>query len=78
MGRRTSTGNTPFTLTYGHKAEELVEVGRTTYKIQHFDQDSTNASLEEVLNLLEERRLEVELRTSVNKRRPERCFNQQV
>ncbi|KAF5476454.1 hypothetical protein F2P56_008167 [Juglans regia] len=73
---KTPMGKTPFTLTYGHEAVAPVEVGMPTYRIQHFDQDSNSARLEEELDLLEERRLKVEVRKMINKRRAERLFNQ--
>lgn len=62
---RTPICETPFTLTYGHKVVALVEVEMPNYRIQHFDQDSNGARLED---FLEERRLEVEVRTTIKKR----------
>ncbi|XP_035544664.1 uncharacterized protein LOC118348036 [Juglans regia] len=73
---RTSTGETHFALTYGH--ETVDSIGMPTHKIQQFDQDSNGARLEEEQDLLEERRLEAEVRTTINKKRAKRCFNKRV
>lgn len=72
------TGETPFTLTYGHKVMPPVEIEISSYRIQHFEQESNDKQLEEQLVLLEEVRIEVGIRTATNKRRVERCFNKHV
>lgn len=71
-------GENSFPLTYGHKAMSLVEIRIPTYRFQHFEQDSNERRLEEQLDLLEEVRLEAEVRTAANKRRVERCFIKRV
>lgn len=58
-----ANGRNPFTLTYGHEPMSSVEVGIPTYRVQHFKQDSKN----ERLDLLEEFRLEAEVRMAVKK-----------
>lgn len=78
MTVRTLTGEMPFALTYESEAIILVEVEMPTFRVQHFDLGSKNKRLAEELDLLEERREEVAIRTASNKRKVEQYFNKQV
>lgn len=52
----------------------LVEIKIPTYRVQNFEQNSNKEQLVEQLDLLEDIKLEAEVRTAINKRRVERCF----
>lgn len=55
-----------------------MEVGVPTYWVQHFDQSSNKETLEEQLDLLEEKRQEAKTRIAINKRKAEHYFNRRV
>lgn len=44
---KTQIGEAPFTLTYGHKVMPPVEIRISTYRVQHFEQESNDRWLEE-------------------------------
>ena len=53
---RRSTGETPFSMTYGAKAVIPLETGFPTLKTSSFSPSSNNNLLERSLNLIEERK----------------------
>ena len=53
---RRSTGETPFSMTYGVEAVILLEIGFLTPKTSSFSLSSNNELLERSLDLIEERR----------------------
>ena len=53
---RRSTGETPFSMTYGAKAVIPLETGFPTLKTSTFSSDNNDAMLERSLDLIEERR----------------------
>lgn len=71
-------GETPFALTNGSEAVIPVEVGMSTYQVQHFNPSSNDARLKEQLYLLAERRQEAKMQTMNNKRKFKRYFNKSV
>ena len=53
---RKSTGETPFSMTYGAEAVILLETGFSTLKTNSFSMSGNNELLEKSLDLIEERR----------------------
>lgn len=49
-----------------------------TYRVQHFDQKANDTKVEGELDLLEERRLEAEIKTVAHRRKVEHSFNRRV
>lgn len=58
---KTLMGETPFALAFGSEAIALVEIGMSTHRVRNFNQMEKDEALEEHLDLLEERREEVEV-----------------
>ena len=54
---RNSTGETPFSLTYGSEAMAPVEVALPTYRVIHFDETKNEAARRQDLDDLEEKRM---------------------
>ena len=75
---RTSTGETPFSLTYGVEAMIPVEVGVPSLRCDTYNQKENFALQRYKLDLLEEKRDLTALRIASYKRRSERYFNSKV
>ena len=75
---RTSTGETPFRLTYGTKAVIPVEIGLTTWRMNHYDEGSNDVQLRSNLDLVDEVRDQAEARTRVYQQRMARYYDRQV
>ena len=58
----TPTGETPFCLMYGHKAIIPTEVGLTSYRVAHHNEEKNEEGMHLQLDLLDEVRATVEQR----------------
>ena len=59
---RTSTGETPFRLTYGSEVVIPAEVGLTSYRVDNHDERKNNEAMRLQLNLVDEVRATTEQR----------------
>ena len=76
---RTSTGETPFRLTYGMDAVIPVEIGSTSYRVSEgVDPEVNNLNSRICLDLLEERREQASLVSEAQKRRAASYHNRRV
>ena len=75
---QTSTGETPFTMTYGVEAMVAVEVGVPSHKRKFYDQDTNHELMCGELDLLEETRAQVQLRVTSYQQRLAWFFNSKV
>lgn len=53
---KTTTGETPFTLAFGHEAVVLMEIEISTHRTEHFDEKQNNDQIYLNLDLLSEKR----------------------
>ncbi|KAK1427879.1 hypothetical protein QVD17_16586 [Tagetes erecta] len=74
---KTSTGETPFSLTYGTEAVVPVEIGMPTQRML-INEDNNEKSLRENLDLLEKRREVVAIREAKYKKKVEQYYNKRV
>lgn len=65
-------------MTYGCEVMILVDIGMPSCRIQYYYEQSNDAGLEGNLNLLEERRQDVDIRAATYIRRMEQHFNKMV
>ncbi|CAA0826247.1 Unknown protein, partial [Striga hermonthica] len=72
---RTSTGKTPFSLTYGSEAVVSVKLGAPTYRIQNYTENSNSENMKANLDLLDELCTRAELKNVAYKQRSERYIN---
>ena len=75
---RTPTGETPFRLTYGIEAVIPVEIGLTTWRTSHHDEDSNDSQLRTNLDLLDEVRDQAEAKTKAYQQRMARYYDRRV
>nr|KAJ0211608.1 hypothetical protein LSAT_V11C400219340 [Lactuca sativa] len=76
--RRTSTHETPFSLTYGTESMLLMEMMVGTLRSTNADEESNVQDLRLNLDMLEERREKSEIQQAAYKRVAERYYNQRV
>ncbi|KAD7117185.1 hypothetical protein E3N88_04453 [Mikania micrantha] len=75
---KTSTGETPFSLTYGIEALIPAEVGIPTRRVSQVKEVDNDAELRLNLDLLEERRMVAAIREAKHKKEVERYYNSWV
>ena len=75
---KTTTGETLFALTFGHEAVVSAEVGTTTNRTNHFDEQENNDQMCLNLDLLTEKREQVSRRSTIYQQRVARYYNQMV
>ncbi|GKV27797.1 hypothetical protein SLEP1_g36923 [Rubroshorea leprosula] len=75
---KTSTGETPFNLTYGSKAVVPVEVKVPNYRTNYFNANSNEQALRENLDLLDEARDLSQIHVAHYHRRVEKYYNSKV
>ncbi|CAL1387108.1 unnamed protein product [Linum trigynum] len=75
---KTSTGETPYALTYGTDAVLPIEMELSSYRIQAFHPDENQIELTHDVHLIEERREEALLRLAASKERIARYYNAKV
>lgn len=75
---KTSIRETPFALAYDNEVVILVEVGMPSHRTQHFNVEQSVRALDASLDLLEEKRDDVETRAASNIKKMEQYFNKIV
>lgn len=78
MTVRTPTGEMSFAVTYDSEAVMPIEIGMSSYLVQHYDPNANDNKLREQLDLLEEGRQEAKVQMTSNKRRAKQYFNKVV
>lgn len=71
-------GETHFALTYDGEVVIPVEIGMSSYRVQHFNLKPNEERLREQLDLLKERRQKAKVQMVSNKRKVKRYFNMWV
>src|ERR1044072_4775588 len=75
---QSSTGETPFRLTYGTEAVIPVEIGEPSYRVAHLNHESNERLLRGALDLCEEKREAVQVKTAAAKEKIARKYNARV
>lgn len=75
---KTATGETPFALAFGHEAVVPAEVGTTTHRTDHFNEQENDEQICLNLDLLMERREQAAERSVTYQQRVARYYNQKV
>ena len=75
---RTLTGETPFRLAFGTKAVIPAEVGPTSFRVDHYNEEKNDKELHLNLNLLDKERIGVEQRLAQYQNLLARHYNRQV
>ncbi|XP_021827212.1 uncharacterized protein LOC110767855 [Prunus avium] len=76
--QRSSTGETPYSLSFGSEAVVPIEVGQPTRRVEHFAPEQSGIEQNLSLDLLEERRLQSILHLAAYQQRTTRFYNQKV
>ena len=75
---KTATGETPFALAFGHEAVVPAEIGTTTHRTDHFNEQENDEQICLNLDLLMERREQAAERSVTYQQRVARYYNQKV
>ncbi|XP_024036873.1 uncharacterized protein LOC112096894 [Citrus clementina] len=75
---KTATGETPFALAFGHEAVVPAEVGTTTHRTDHFNEQENDEQICLNLDLLMEMREQAAERSVTYQQRVARYYNQKV
>ncbi|XP_024035603.1 uncharacterized protein LOC112096410 [Citrus clementina] len=75
---KTATGKTPFALAFGHEAVVPAEIGTTTHRTSHFNEQENDDQMCLNLDLLTERREQAAERSAIYQQRVARYYNQKV
>ncbi|XP_024046702.1 uncharacterized protein LOC112101040 [Citrus clementina] len=75
---KTATGETPFALAFGHEAVVPAEVGTTTHRTDHFNEQENDEQICLNLDLLMERREQAAEQSVTYQQRVARYYNQKV
>ncbi|KAK9190212.1 hypothetical protein WN943_018814 [Citrus x changshan-huyou] len=75
---KTATGETPFALAFGHEAVVPAEIGTTTHRTNHFNEQENDEQICLNLDLLTERREQAAERSVIYQQRVARYYNQKV
>ena len=78
MTTRTLTGETPFKLAFGTKAVILAEVGLTSFRVDHYNEEKNDKELHLNLDLLDKERIGAEQRLAQYQNLMARHYNRQV
>jgi transposase InsO family protein len=76
--RRTPTGETPFSLTYGAEAVIPVEVGSPSFRVAYYNPGLNDEKAKVYLDLLQEKRDDAQVTWAAYQNRTARYFNKQV
>ncbi|CAL8991185.1 unnamed protein product, partial [Prunus brigantina] len=76
--QRSSTGETPFSLTFGSEAVIPVEIGMPTHRVVHFDPQQNDEQLALDLDLVESRRTRAEVTLATYQQRAARHYDKNV
>ncbi|XP_052297264.1 uncharacterized protein LOC127902396 [Citrus sinensis] len=75
---KTATGETPFALAFGHEAVVPAEIGTTTHRTDHFNEQENDEQICLNLDLLTEKRELAAERSVIYQQRVARYYNQKV
>ncbi|XP_015381713.1 uncharacterized protein LOC107174938 [Citrus sinensis] len=75
---KTATGKTPFALAFRHEAVVQIEIGMTTHRTDHFDEQENNDQMCLNPDLLTKKREQTSKRSAVYQQRVARYYNQKV
>ncbi|XP_024033455.1 uncharacterized protein LOC112095582 [Citrus clementina] len=75
---KTATGETPFALAFGHEAVVPAEIGTTTHRTGHFNEQENDEQMCLNLDLLTERREQAAEQSVIYQQRVARYYNQKV
>ena len=75
---RTTTGETPFSMTYGTEAVLLVEVGEPSFRTTQFGSETNDQGLALNLDLIEVKRDEAAIKVNANQAAVARSYNPRV
>ncbi|XP_052292053.1 uncharacterized protein LOC127900838 [Citrus sinensis] len=75
---KTATGETPFALAFGHEAVVPAEIGTTTHRTGHFNEQENDEQMCLNLDLLTEMREQAAERSVIYQQRVARYYNQKV
>ena len=78
MTTRTSTGETPFRLTYGTEAVIPAKVGLTSYRVHNHDENKNDEAMRLQLDLVDEIRSAAEQRLARYQDRMAKHYNSRV
>ena len=78
MTTRTLIGETPFKLAFGTKAVILAEVGLTSFRVDHYNEEKNDKELHLNLDLLDKERIGAEQRLAQYQNLMARHYNRQV
>ena len=78
MTSRTLIGETPFKLAFGTKAVILAEVGLTSFRVDHYNEEKNDKELHLNLDLLDKERIGAEQRLAQYQNLMARHYNRQV
>ncbi|KAK1592620.1 hypothetical protein Q3G72_027763 [Acer saccharum] len=76
--KRTTTGETPYSLAFGTKAVSHIEHRLTSFKVQHFELEDNETMLRVSLDLLEEKQDRAAEWVAAYQCKIARCFNRRV
>ncbi|KAH9745725.1 Ribonuclease H [Citrus sinensis] len=75
---KTATGETPFALAFGHEAVVPAEIGTTTHRTDHFNEQENDEQMCLNLDLLTEKREQTAGRSAIYQQRVACYYNQKV
>jgi hypothetical protein len=75
---RSATSETPYSLAFGTEAVILVEVGSSSFRIQHYNPGLNSEGLKLHVDLLDERRKGARIRMSAYKEKAAMYYNKAV
>ncbi|KAL0286417.1 UNVERIFIED_CONTAM: hypothetical protein Scaly_2793500 [Sesamum calycinum] len=75
---RTTTGETPFSLSYGTDAVAPAEVGELNWRVKHYDLEANEQGLRMNLDFVEEVRERASVRAAMYKARMAKAYNSRV
>ena len=78
MTTRTLASETPFKLAFGTKAVILAEVGLTSFRVDHYNEEKNDKELHLNLDLLDKERIGAEQRLAQYQNLMARHYNRQV
>ena len=75
---RVTTGETPFSLTYGFEAVIPIEVDTPTFRTERFEEEVNEEAMRIHLDMIEERRAQAQMRVMVYQERVKKCYDKKV
>ncbi|KAL0324912.1 UNVERIFIED_CONTAM: hypothetical protein Sradi_5060500 [Sesamum radiatum] len=75
---RTTTGETPFSLSYGIEAVAPAEIGELSWRVKHYDLEANEQCLRMNLDFVEDVRKKASVRAAMYKARMAKAYNSKV